>query len=85
MAVGVPVVATPVGGVPEVIRDGVEGLLVPPGAVDALAAALARILDDRSLAESLGREAKNRILSGYTPQRVSERVAALYDRVLSAR
>jgi glycosyltransferase involved in cell wall biosynthesis len=85
MAVGMPVVATPVGGVPEVIRDGVDGLLVPPGQVDPLAVALARILDDQPLAARLGREGRNRILSEYTPERVAERVSALYDRILSAR
>jgi glycosyltransferase involved in cell wall biosynthesis len=46
LAVGTPVVATDVGGVAEVVQDGVNGLLVPPHDVDALAGALRRVLDD---------------------------------------
>jgi glycosyltransferase involved in cell wall biosynthesis len=49
LAVGVPVVATAVGGVPEVVRDGENGLLVPPGDSTALANAMRRMLDDDGL------------------------------------
>ena len=55
-AAGVPVVSTPVGGLAEVVVDGVNGLVVPPGDVDALVDALARILDDEPL--------RNRLASG---------------------
>jgi glycosyltransferase involved in cell wall biosynthesis len=54
MAAGVPVIGTPVGGVVEVIEDERTGLLVPPQNPEALAAALARLLDDASLGEQLG-------------------------------
>jgi glycosyltransferase involved in cell wall biosynthesis len=53
LTVGTPAVATAVGGNPEVLTDGVNGLLVPPGSPDALAAAIRRVLDDPTLAESL--------------------------------
>jgi glycosyltransferase involved in cell wall biosynthesis len=53
LAVGTPVVATAVGGVPEVVRDDVNGLLVAPGDADALAAAMRRILDDDALRDRL--------------------------------
>jgi len=53
IAVGTPVVATAVGGNPEVITDGVEGLLIPPGDPAALAAAIRRILDDPALAAQM--------------------------------
>jgi glycosyltransferase involved in cell wall biosynthesis len=49
LAVGTPVVATSVGGVPEVVHDGVNGLLVPPGSPEALAGALRRLVDDPAL------------------------------------
>jgi glycosyltransferase involved in cell wall biosynthesis len=49
LAVGTPVIATAVGGVPEVVEDGVNGLLVPPGDVDAFAAALERFAGDADL------------------------------------
>jgi glycosyltransferase involved in cell wall biosynthesis len=53
LALGVPVVATAVGGVPEVVRDGENGFLVPAGDVRALADALRRVADDRSLRDRL--------------------------------
>jgi glycosyltransferase involved in cell wall biosynthesis len=53
LAVGTPVVATAVGGVPEVVRDGENGLLVPPGDPEALAAAIRRLLGENALRERL--------------------------------
>jgi glycosyltransferase involved in cell wall biosynthesis len=53
LAVGTPVVAAAVGGVPEVVHDGENGLLVPPGDAAALGAAIARVLDDHGLRERL--------------------------------
>jgi glycosyltransferase involved in cell wall biosynthesis len=49
-----PVVASNVGGIPDLVQDGVNGLLVEPGDTDGVAAALVRVLDDRRLAERLG-------------------------------
>ncbi len=53
MASGLPVVATDIPGYREVVRDGEEGLLVPPGDPRALAQAIRRLLTDRPLAERL--------------------------------
>ncbi len=53
LAVGTPVVATAVGGVPEIVRDGVNGLLVPAGDSTALAAALRRVVEDEGLRHRL--------------------------------
>jgi glycosyltransferase involved in cell wall biosynthesis len=58
LAVGTPVVSTAVGGVPEVVRDGENGLLVPPNDPQALAGALRRILDDDTLRETLAASAQ---------------------------
>jgi glycosyltransferase involved in cell wall biosynthesis len=58
LSVGVPVVSTAVGGVPEVVRDGENGLLVPPGRPDALAEAIRRILEEPGLRERLAAGAK---------------------------
>ena len=52
---GVPVIASRVGGIPEAVRDGINGLLVPPGDVAALGAAIAHLLRDPDLARRLGR------------------------------
>ncbi|MCB1859396.1 MAG: glycosyltransferase [Gammaproteobacteria bacterium] len=51
---GIPVIASRAGGMPEAVRDGENGLLVPPGDSQALAAAIRRLLDDSSLADRLG-------------------------------
>lgn len=60
LAAGTPVIASRAGGVPEIVEDGVNGLLVPPRRPDALAAAVRRLLDDRGLAEGLrGRAAES--------------------------
>ena len=58
LSVGVPMVATAVGGVPEVVRDGENGLLVPPGRPDELADAIRRILDEPGLRDRLAAAAK---------------------------
>jgi glycosyltransferase involved in cell wall biosynthesis len=60
MASGVAPVATTVGGIPEVVTDGRDGLLVPPGDVDALAGALARLVADDALRARIGDQARSR-------------------------
>ena len=59
-SVGLPIVATAVGGVPQVLTDGVDGLVVPPGDPAALADALARVVSDPELRDRLGAAAKAR-------------------------
>jgi len=58
LSLGVPVVSTAVGGVPEVVRDGENGLLVPPGRPEKLAEAIARLLDEPGLRDRLAAGAK---------------------------
>jgi glycogen(starch) synthase len=58
LSVGVPVVSTAVGGVPEIVRDGGNGLLVPPGSSDAVAAALTRVLEETGLRARLAAAAR---------------------------
>ena len=57
LAVGTPVVATSVGGVPEVVHDGINGLLVPPASPEAFAAAIQRLVDDTALRNRLAGQA----------------------------
>jgi glycosyltransferase involved in cell wall biosynthesis len=61
MAHGTAVVATRVGGIPDTIADDVDGLLVPPGDIDALAAALERLMCDPALRHALGRAGRQRV------------------------
>jgi 2-deoxystreptamine N-acetyl-D-glucosaminyltransferase/2-deoxystreptamine glucosyltransferase len=81
MAAGVPVVASDVGGIPEVVRHGETGLLVPPGNVDALAAALDLLVSDPALRHRLAAGARARART-YAWPHLAGRVADLYARVL---
>jgi glycosyltransferase involved in cell wall biosynthesis len=81
MAHGRPVVATPVGGTPEVVADGETGLLVPPRDPAALAAALRRVLDDEALARRLGETARRRVEEQFTLEEMNRRMLAIYDEV----
>ena len=76
---GVPVVGALAGGVPAVIRHGVDGLLVPFGDVHALAGAIDRLLGDRELARAMGSTGAARVQRSMTWDAVYERVRGLYD------
>lgn len=78
MAHGVCVVASDVGGIPELVEDGRTGVLVPPDDVDALVHALRRVLDDGDLRERLGDAARQRVLSEFDVDVVWRRLDALY-------
>lgn len=84
LAVGVPVVATNVGGFAEIVEDGVSGWLVPPDDPEQLAAAIAKALDDEAMRAAAAKAALLRA-DEYDVTRVVERVEALLDRVASAR
>lgn len=78
MAAGLPTVATRVGGVPEIIRPGIDGLLVPPDDPQALASAVATILDDPSAAQVMGRSAHRRYLKRFLPEESNHETERLY-------
>jgi len=78
MAAARPVVATAVGDVPAVVRDGVTGLLVPAGNAEALGAAIARVLKDPTLAANLGAAAQRHALATYGSARMGEAFLDLY-------
>ncbi len=67
MAAARPVIASRVGGIPEQMRDGVEGILVPPRDAEALATAMLRVAGDRALAGRLGRAGRQRVREMFTP------------------
>lgn len=80
-ACGLPVVATAVGGIPDMAQDGVDALLTEPGDPDALAAATLRVAQDRALASRLGNAALQ-AAQRYTWAQVRGQLAALYARVI---
>ena len=65
MAMEVPCVASRITGIPELIEDGVSGLLVPPADEHALAGAIIRLMDEEDLSRRLGRAARERVLADY--------------------
>ncbi len=79
MAASRPVVSTPVGGIPEVVRDGQEGLLVPPGDVEALTVALRRLIADPALCGRLGAQGRATVAAGYSTDVALERLSRLYE------
>jgi glycosyltransferase involved in cell wall biosynthesis len=81
MALGRPVVATTVGGTPELVLDGETGLLVPPRDVEALTAALKRVLDDGDLRRRLGEAGRRRVAERFSSRAMTRDVLALYDEV----
>ena len=82
MASGLPVVVTPVGGIPEVVRDGVNGFFVPPGDPLALAATLRRVREDPGAALACGEAAAETVRVEYSTRRNAERIMEVYEEVL---
>ncbi len=83
MAVGLPVVASDTGGVPELVRHGETGLLVEPGDREALADALISLLIDRSRRERFAAKGRSHIDAGFTLTHQVRSLDALYRRVLN--
>lgn len=78
MAVGLPVVASSVGDIPEVVRDGVTGRLVTPGSVPSLSAAIEEFVRDRQGARTCGARAADLVTSEYDAERTWAEYARLY-------
>lgn len=82
MALGLPIVATDVGGVSEAVEDGVTGLLVEPRSSAALERAMLSVLDDRARARALGAAAQERALARFTLSRMIEGTLAVYGELI---
>jgi sugar transferase (PEP-CTERM/EpsH1 system associated) len=85
MAAGLPVVATTVGGTPEVVVDGVTGLLVPPRDPAALAGALATLVCDTALRGKMGQAGRERVAQCFSVEWMVEQTQTLYEHILSAK
>jgi len=81
-ALGVPVVATAIGGVPEVVDDGVTGILVSPGQPPALAEAVTQLLRDPARARAMGAAGRARVEREFTLERTVTRHLAVYEGLL---
>lgn len=85
MAAGLPVIASSVGGVPELIVDGDTGWLVPPANVDALASRLGELLRDAGRRQTMGEAGRVRVQEQFNQALMTQGFARLYDEILSAR
>jgi glycosyltransferase involved in cell wall biosynthesis len=79
MAMQIPCVSTSITGIPELIRDGIDGLLVPASDLDALVEALARLMDDDELRNRLAQSGRTRVLEHFDLARNVESLAAIFD------
>jgi colanic acid/amylovoran biosynthesis glycosyltransferase len=84
MAMEIPCVATWITGIPELIRHGTDGWLVPPADEEQLADAIGRLMDDAELRQKLGRSARVRVQEDYNLTRNAERLAEIYRRRLAS-
>jgi glycosyltransferase involved in cell wall biosynthesis len=82
MAAGLPIVSTRVGAVPEVVRDGETGVLIPPDDPEACARAINSLLDDTVRMKEMGRKGRERAMQFFTCEKVAERVAQCYEEIL---
>lgn len=78
MAAGLPVVATPVGGIPEAVCDGVEGFLVQPGDVVALADRVGRLLADADLRQRMGEAGRRKVEQLFAVEKIVPQISAIY-------
>jgi glycosyltransferase involved in cell wall biosynthesis len=79
MALSRPVVASNVGGIPEMIEDGVTGLLVPPGDCEALGAAIVRLLSDHPLADMIAKRGHDMVHDRFCIELMTSQIENLYD------
>jgi len=85
MAAGKPVVATRVGGAPEIVRDGVTGLLAPPRAPGQLADAIIRVLKNRAGSMEMGRRGLELVKEKFSMEKMVESYMRLYDSLLQTK
>jgi glycosyltransferase involved in cell wall biosynthesis len=79
MSAGKPVIGTTVGGIPEIIADGVTGILVPPNSPDELAKAVAKILEDPEVARQMGQAGQQRAQTFFSSQRYVREIKKVYE------
>jgi glycosyltransferase involved in cell wall biosynthesis len=82
LSTGLPVLATSVGGTPDVISHDVNGYLIPPDDLEALKSGLSTLLADESLRARLGREARQSILQNFSLDSIAIQLNTLYHRLL---
>ena len=85
MVAGKAIVSSATAGIPEAIADGRDGILVPPGDLDALTAALGNVLADKDRRRELGCAARMRAEKEYTVEVMTDRYLGIYNNLLATR
>jgi glycosyltransferase involved in cell wall biosynthesis len=84
MVCGLPIVASRVGGLPDLIQDGINGILVEPGKPEQLASALNKLANDHQLCVSMGKVGYQLVYEGYDIKKHISELVNIYNVVLSA-
>ena len=82
MSYGLPIISTPVGGIPEIVSNGENGLLVKPGNQEELYQAIRLLMDDARLLENMGRVSKQKA-KGHLPENVGKELCLMYEQLLN--
>jgi len=83
MACNKPVIATNSGGIPDIVRDGDTGLLIPPRDAGALAQAIERLLNDQQLAVRLAQQGYRFVSANFSPEKIASQVQSLYQQIIN--
>jgi len=83
MAMGIPCIATNVGGIPEIIENGINGFLFEPKDVDKLVSIIKKILADEALKVSIGKNARETVVNKFTIENMAKQTQMVYERVLN--
>ena len=84
MAMGLPVVSTNISAIPELVEDGVSGLLVPPARADLIVGALERLARDPELRRAMGRAGRSKVAAAFDVHRSAEELHEIFSRSLAS-
>lgn len=85
MAMGVPPVVTAVGGIPEVVKDGVSGFVAPFGSIDQLSLAAVRLINDAGLRDGFATKAREDVQARFSMERMQKELESIYDSIAQDR
>jgi len=82
MAMGLPIIGTVHSGIPELVEDGVSGLLVPEGNIDTLTVRLLYLLDHPEICSQMGKEGRKKVEESFNINSLNDQLVALYNKLL---
>jgi len=82
-AAQIPVIATRVGAIPDVVEDGITGMLIPPRYPQAMAEAIVMILSDKNLASGIAQKGFERVRDNFSSEKMGDKYLSIYKELLS--